>query len=49
MKGGLTKNSDGENGDQRRERGRRTLLDETSVTEEKMKTSGREVRGKGRR
>lgn len=49
MKGGLTKDNNGENGDQRRERGRRTLLDEKSVIEEKIKTLRGEVRAKGRR
>lgn len=49
VKGGLTRSNDGENGDQRRDRGRRTPLDEVGVTEGKIKTVRREVRVKGRR
>lgn len=49
MRGTLTRRDDGENGDQRRERWSRALLDEMGVTEEKMKTLRREVRVKGER
>lgn len=56
VKGGLAKSNDGENGEQRREKMRGTLLKGTSVTEEKIKTlkereevKEQKVRGTGRK